>query len=182
MSDKPTTKDLILDAAEKVVARDGARAMTIDAVAAEAGVSKGGVLYHFPNKIALLQAMVTRMVTSVRDDIQGAEAAAVAAGEPALPRVIETLLNRDMAEEQVSNAILAAAAEQPQLLKAAGDILAGEFQRLTDTAPDPVLGQIVFLALDGLKLSLMLGLSHIEHVQIESVTNRLIAMTREMYS
>ena len=84
MSDKPTTKDTILDAAETVVARDGSRHMTIEAVAAEANISKGGVLYHYPNKMALLQAMVTRMVTAVRDDIHRAEREAEAAGEPAL--------------------------------------------------------------------------------------------------
>jgi len=182
MSEKPTTtKDLILDAAETVVARDGTRAMTIDAVAAEASISKGGVLYHYPNKIALLEAMVTRMVTGVRDDIHRAEADAEAAGEPPLPWVIEALLTRTTAAEPIGNAILAAAAEQPQLLEAAGKVLAGEFQRLSAMAPDPVLGQIVLLALDGLKLSSMLGLSHVEALQVNAVNNRLVAMTREMY-
>ena len=35
--------------------------MTLDAVAKEAGVSKGGLLYHFPNKDALVQGMVEHM-------------------------------------------------------------------------------------------------------------------------
>ena len=48
-------------------------------------------------------------------------------------------------------------------------------------APDPVLGQIVLLALDGLKLSSMLGLSHVEELQVNAVNDRLVAMTREMY-
>ena len=41
------TRRRLLDAATAVVRRDGARALTLDAVAAEAGVSKGGLLYHF---------------------------------------------------------------------------------------------------------------------------------------
>lgn len=181
MSDKPTTKDTILDAAETVVARDGSRHMTIEAVAAEANISKGGVLYHYPNKMALLQAMVTRMVTAVRDDIHRAEREAEAAGEPALPRVISALLLRADPQEPIGNAVLAAAAEQPQLLDAAGDILAEEFRRLSDMAPDPILGQIIFLALDGIKLSTILGLSHIMHTNIQAVNERLVSMTREMF-
>ncbi len=51
----------LLDAAERVVLRAGAGQLTMDAVAAEAGVSKGGVLYAFPSKDALIDAMFTRV-------------------------------------------------------------------------------------------------------------------------
>src|SRR5262245_35811257 len=44
------TRNAILDAAEAVVARMGVAAMTFEEVAKEAGVSKGGVLYHFRSK------------------------------------------------------------------------------------------------------------------------------------
>jgi AcrR family transcriptional regulator len=47
----------ILSAAAKVAAR-GVASFTIDAVANEAGVSKGGVLHHFPTKEALGVALV----------------------------------------------------------------------------------------------------------------------------
>lgn len=50
----------LLDAAERVVLRDGAGQLTMDAVAAEAGVSKGGVLYAFPSKDALIDALFNR--------------------------------------------------------------------------------------------------------------------------
>lgn len=57
----------LLDAAEKVVLRDGASSLTIDAVAKEAGVSKGGVLYAFATKDALIDAMMNR-VTAFYDE------------------------------------------------------------------------------------------------------------------
>ena len=44
---RPSARARLLDAAVAVVRRDGAQALTLDAVAAEAGVSKGGLLYHF---------------------------------------------------------------------------------------------------------------------------------------
>lgn len=55
-------RDGLLDAAERVVLRDGANSLTIEAVAHEAGVSKGGVLYAFETKDALIDAMMRRVV------------------------------------------------------------------------------------------------------------------------
>jgi AcrR family transcriptional regulator len=48
----------ILAAAVQVIVRDGIQSLTIDAVAAEANLSKGGVLYHFPSKDALVREML----------------------------------------------------------------------------------------------------------------------------
>src|ERR1041384_3019729 len=52
--------DALLDAAEAVVSRQGVAFLTLAAVAAEVGMSKGGVLHHFPSKDRLVEAMVVR--------------------------------------------------------------------------------------------------------------------------
>ena len=57
---RPSRRTALLDAALTVVRRDGAAALTLDAVAAEAGVSKGGVLYHFGSKRALIDGLLER--------------------------------------------------------------------------------------------------------------------------
>ena len=57
-------KDDILDAAVRVVLREGASGLSIDAVAREAGVSKSTVLYDHKTKSALLEALVDRQVNS----------------------------------------------------------------------------------------------------------------------
>ena len=53
-------RDAMLAAAERVVIRQGIANLTLDAVAAEAGMSKGGLLHHFPSKDRLVEALVTR--------------------------------------------------------------------------------------------------------------------------
>ena len=50
-----------------MIRRDGARALTLDAVAAEAGVSKGGVLYHFATKRALIDGLIARWLDDFED-------------------------------------------------------------------------------------------------------------------
>src|SRR5689334_4878280 len=61
------TRTRLLDAATEVLLRDGAQALTLDAVAKQAQVSKGGLLYHFPSKQALVAGMVQRLVGQFDD-------------------------------------------------------------------------------------------------------------------
>ena len=65
------TRDALLDAAKRVMQRVGAGHLTLDAVAKEAGVSKGGLLYHYPSKGDLLRGMLTaRVATMMRHDLE----------------------------------------------------------------------------------------------------------------
>lgn len=51
------TRELIFKAASKILIEDGLTSLTLAKVAAAAGLSKGGLLYHFPNKVALINAL-----------------------------------------------------------------------------------------------------------------------------
>ena len=61
--------EVILDAAEALLRRSSSRTLTIDAVAVEAGLSKGGVLHHYASKDALVTALAVRKVGRIRDGI-----------------------------------------------------------------------------------------------------------------
>ncbi|NHU86254.1 TetR/AcrR family transcriptional regulator [Kocuria sp. JC486] len=61
MSRKPVARDRLLEAFQAILVDDGERAATLDAVAARAGVSKGGLLYHFANRGELVQALLEHM-------------------------------------------------------------------------------------------------------------------------
>ncbi|MDP1660795.1 MAG: TetR/AcrR family transcriptional regulator, partial [Phycisphaerales bacterium] len=73
--------DPILDAAERVAQRDGVGRVTLDAVASEAGLSKSGLIHHYPSKDALIGAMVLRMIDAWGDACD--QSIARRAGEPA---------------------------------------------------------------------------------------------------
>jgi AcrR family transcriptional regulator len=55
-----------LDVAETVIMRQGIAKLALGAVAAEAGISKGGLLHHFPTKDRLVEALVTRSAENRR--------------------------------------------------------------------------------------------------------------------
>ncbi|MFS0714832.1 TetR family transcriptional regulator [Microbacterium sp. 2P01SA-2] len=69
MSRPPRARESVLDAYENLLISDGARGATMDAVAAAAGVSKGGLLYHYSSKEALETALLDRMMELARLDV-----------------------------------------------------------------------------------------------------------------
>jgi len=64
------TIDQILTAAVAVIEAVGVHKLTIDMVAAQAGISKGGVLHHFPAKNALVVAAIGRDMEKLLEDIE----------------------------------------------------------------------------------------------------------------
>jgi AcrR family transcriptional regulator len=69
MARKPVAREAVLDAFEELLIDVGERAATLDAVAKRAGVSKGGLLYHFPNKESLITATLERLDRLAGEDL-----------------------------------------------------------------------------------------------------------------
>jgi AcrR family transcriptional regulator len=60
-----SARNKILDATERVILRDGPHGVSVDAVLAESGMSKGGFFHHFPTKAALLGGLLERLSRAV---------------------------------------------------------------------------------------------------------------------
>lgn len=69
-SPRSSARERILDAYQACLNDLGERAATLDAVAAAAGVSKGGLIYHFASKEALAAGLVERLERLGRDDVE----------------------------------------------------------------------------------------------------------------
>jgi AcrR family transcriptional regulator len=116
-SARSNSRDAILDAAEAVVLQSGGAHLTLDAVAARARVSKGGLLYHFPSKDSLLEGMLSRCVQRFARD--AAAAAADYRRSPAadLKGLVQASCDDQGTSRQVNAAMLAAVANNPKLLQ-----------------------------------------------------------------
>ena len=73
MSRPPLAREKVLDAFEAILIDEGERAATMDATARAAGVSKGGLLYHFASKEALESGIVERLGGLVDADVEAME-------------------------------------------------------------------------------------------------------------
>ena len=94
--DKAATRERILTAAMQVFGERGYQGASMDEIARRAGSSKGGVYFHFPNKQAIFEALITTLAVmleaSVREAI-GRAHGALGRVDAALATVI-TLFSR----------------------------------------------------------------------------------------
>jgi AcrR family transcriptional regulator len=82
--------DLILDAADRLLARYGYKKMTMDDIAQEVGIGKGTIYLHFRSKEEIALARVDRIV----NHLTGRLREIARSGDPAAERLRRMLLER----------------------------------------------------------------------------------------
>lgn len=71
------TRERILDAFVDQLVEEGLASVTLERVAQRAGVSKGGLLYHFGNKPALVEGLAERLRALTDANLRAADSAGV---------------------------------------------------------------------------------------------------------
>lgn len=155
--------------------------MILTEVAETAGVSKGGLLYHFPSKEALIKGMLSYAIEvfevaaeryCTEDKEPGAWLRGYIMASFAEP-------GTETYEESLSwAAIMASAANDPALLSPFQDVLSKWASRLQDDGVDPVAAQIIRLAVDGLWFQEAMGLYPLTEEQRSQFVARLIEWSR----
>lgn len=146
---KETVRDRIIAAAIAVAKESGAGRLSLDAIAKRAGVSKGGLLYHFPKKDALMRALVEHHLTGVDTAIREASEQ----GQPnAVARAfVEVYREHVHCQPPRPSGVLAALAENPHLLDPVRAHVGRVVERIRTSADDLDISLIAFLAVEGLK-------------------------------
>lgn len=178
---KATARDSILDAAQQVAAELGAGHVTLDAVAKTAGLSKGGVLYHFPNKDSLVNGMLERLIEQNRTLMQ--HHAVLDEVQP-YPATHSLMLTQRTFHQTLSApaamAILAASAEKPELLDPLRAYLQELRQAMQAEPGDLDLKLLLWAAADGLLFQQLLDISPLPPSERPRLENRLVELAREL--
>jgi AcrR family transcriptional regulator len=175
-------RDRILEAAERVVAEVGAARLTLDVVAQAAGVSKGGLLYHFPSKESLLGALAQRYVQSMEQCIEAAKSGISEQDQSRdLKACILGILGSDPRSKAMGAALLATAANDLTLLEVIRERLAAYNQELAASSADFARAAIVTLAIDGLMMRESLRISPFTEGERERVVRELMKIADESY-
>ncbi len=162
------TKDRLLDAAGAVVMRDGAQALTLDAVAEEAEVSKGGLLYHFKSKRDLVEGMVERWLAEFEREMDEADPAFVRGYVQASAPAGNEL------------GMLAALIGDPSLLVTVRRQYGIWQDRVEREGRDPVDATVARLAADGLWLAELLGMGPPTGALRDRVLQRLLELAEPL--
>jgi AcrR family transcriptional regulator len=165
MAEERGTRDRLLDAFESLLVTSGSRAATLDAVAAEAEVSKGGLLYHFHSKDELVEGMLDRLREQGAADVEIMRSASCGPVEYYLTTSVDTGSDFDRA---LVAAARIAQENDSRASAALADLREGWFAVLGEHLGDEPLARTIQLIGDGLYFDDTTGLSErnaLDHVR-----------------
>ncbi|CAM3184166.1 TetR/AcrR family transcriptional regulator [Filibacter tadaridae] len=147
-----TRKIDILDAASRIVANKGIFHLTIEAVAAEAGISKGGLLYHYRSKEVLVEKMVEHLAANYKSKIASQAEEDQQEKGKWTRAYLDVTFKRGYPNKDMHSGLLAAKAINPALISPIREAYS-EWQADIETdGIDPVMATIIRLASDGIWL------------------------------
>ena len=147
MPPPPAARAKVLHAYAEILVASGERAATLEAVAEQAGVSKGGLLYHFPSKEALAEGLVEHLRALTEADV----AAMRGAPEGAVDYLLRTSTVVDGEFELVYLAVSRLSQGlHPQAAAVIDEAQEAWTDAVRDDVGDPVLARAVALMSEGL--------------------------------
>lgn len=172
---RPSTKEAILDAAERVIARQGLASATVEAVVAEAGISKGGFFYHFTSKKEMLLQLIGRYESrfhTLREQIM--------AELPESPTrllkatVIASINHPARARNQPSNMI--ALLDDVELRERIAAIKARTYEEVSRGSRHPERVALAMLVADGLWVSELFGKQTVNEAFRKKIVAELLSI------
>jgi AcrR family transcriptional regulator len=168
----------LLEVAARLASEQGMAAVTLDAVSGASGVSKGGLLHHFPNKNALLEGLLDSLLEQLDVSIEeGMRSDPLPHGRFTRGYLRAVLALRDQPDKnrgwaQVTMALLT----EPRLRQRWRDWVRERSDEYigTDSSIDT---QIVRLATDGLWLADLLDSHETDDRVLTSLVERLIDLS-----
>lgn len=155
---KKSKRVFLIEVANNIVKRYGAEKLTLDELARESSLSKGGVLYHFPTKEALLKALLENWINDFEASINKTLEDAPSGKGAWIHAFIKASANEEPMSQNKALALLAVIAHDHELLglvRKRTEVwqkqLIGDF--------DPALATLLRLAADGLFWAELLNLA-----------------------
>jgi len=162
-----------------LVGRQGAAQLTLDAVAVAAGVSKGGLLYHFPSKEALIQGMVEHLLGEISGRIAQETSRETDAPGKWVRAYVRTTFDPNPQEREMSAGLIAAIATNPELLEP----LRASYRKWQKSVEadrlDPALASVIRLAVDGLWFAELFDLAPPDPELREKIYHTLLRLSGE---
>lgn len=165
-----SVKEKILCEANKVIAKKGLNCFTLEEVAKEAGISKGGLLYHFPSKDKLIQGLIEYYMEQFDRKIDRTRW---------LPSLIEQYFNCESNDTTCVRGLLAAVAMNQELLKPIRDNHIEMMDKINELK-DPAMAMIICLACYGMAFSNLFGINVFSKEDMQRIHDRLMDLSQQL--
>ncbi|MBR0932484.1 TetR/AcrR family transcriptional regulator [Bradyrhizobium jicamae] len=169
------SRNAALQAAITIISRDGPGRLTLDAIARESGLSKGGLMHQFRTKQAVLKALLEQQMTQFDEfSRRYMENARATSAQPQLATELATMREATVKPNSAALALLAAIVEEPSLMNAPREVDVEHTNAIKAEASDPELAMLRWAAARGLLLTSLLGVSPLTDAERDRLFARLL--------
>lgn len=165
----------ILEATSKVVLSKGVSGLTLDAVAKEASVSKGGLLYHYATKDELIKAMNIHVIKSFRELIEKHAALGHTYHEAYLLGTLDSVKERSIIFD-ITTSLLAAIATNREVLDLWKEEYAFINEKLSKEDYKLEYSLLVKSVCDGIWFANLFNFGHLDHNDEQTVIHYLLEL------
>lgn len=145
------TRNAVLEAAITIIVRDGPNRLTLDAIARESGISKGGLMHQFRSKEAVLKALLERQTEHFgKFSEEYREKLGADSAEPELVTQIATLREAMSTKHSIAAAIMGVMVQDPAMMVPQREKSAQQVEVIKQQAADPDLALLRWLAARGM--------------------------------
>jgi len=173
------SRNAALEAAIAIIARDGPGRLTLDAIARESGLSKGGVMHQFRTKEAVLRALLERQMAHFEEfSARYMAKASETSANPNLATQLATVREAATSPNSAALALVAAIVENPRLMALPREREMERMAAIRDEATDPDLAMLRWAGAMGLLLSSLFGMSPLSKDDHQRLFARLLDDTQ----
>ncbi|WP_372721369.1 TetR/AcrR family transcriptional regulator [Novipirellula sp.] len=157
----PETTDRILDSVMQLILHGGLPAVTLSAVCRKAGLSKGGLMHHFPSKEALVDAFLQQSVRDYLDLVQQAAGQHPAGAGKRAKAILDLFLGEPSDSEPDANndcaAVMVALIQGDGSKSLVDEVYQTLFHLIRNDGLSRELADLIVVALDGVWLQSMIA-------------------------
>ncbi|WP_068672230.1 TetR/AcrR family transcriptional regulator [Oceanobacillus sp. Castelsardo] len=169
---------LILDTAKQIILDSDFSSLTLDAVAKKANISKGGLLYHFPNKESLIKGLAQYIFDEFTFLFyKYAENDMNETGKWTRALIETTKFDLEHNGE-LNVGILAISFLEPEIAKDISESYMTILKKLEDDKINPLTATIIRHTLDGIYYSQLLNVAPLKKEKTDEVFQHLLKMTK----
>jgi AcrR family transcriptional regulator len=175
------TRNRLLQATSHIIQTQGIERLTLDAVAKEAKVSKGGLLYHFATKEALIAGVVLSLMDEFDAQIELELDLDRSPESPGrwLRAYVNAIFNGRPLPTNLISSLVLVATSNPELLQLVQGRFDGWQQKILVSGLDPVRASLVRLAADGFGDAELFGRTLPKEALREDLLKMLLVMIQE---
>lgn len=173
-------KDEILLAASRIIHSKNLTSMTLDKIAKESKISKGGLLYHFPNKNSIVQGLIEMGIQNYYETIEEYQKNDLSdSGKWSRAYMTGSFFEPKETKELWISGLLSALAFNRESL----DFFSENFKmwqnRSENDGIDPINATIIKLVADGVWFLELFGFTHMTEKMKKDIYEKLLALSHE---